>query len=369
MKKYFIIILLVIIFLPIFKVDAKINLNIKEIDLSKYDTESKIILYCNVDDNLGLPIKNLTKDNFKLNLTTINKKIEIDDFKIETVLPNNEPIYIALLLDTSESMIKNNAFSESKKAAQNFIDSLRDIDKVMIVSFSDKVEIKSDFTNNKIKLKEIINNLNTGEYTKLYDAINVGLEKINEILSNRKTVILLSDGKDSKEEGYKFGSNSTIDDVLRRCELYKIPIYIIGLGEADLKTLDRLATISKGLSLYTSEPTQIKNLYNQILNSLKDTYRIEIIDPEPAKKMDFRKILIEVNVNGEIMSSEKTFVVKNRFVQNKNIIPFISILYILIIVILIIIGLIFILYKKRKASSVYYKSKEEVKEKQDKKNV
>ena len=348
--------LLIILLFPSLNLYAKVNLNIKSIDLDKYHSESKIILYCTVDDATGTPIKNLIKNNFNLKLFSLNKETKIDDFNIETVLPNDEPIYIVLLLDTSESMLKNNAFEESKKAAQSFIENLRDIDKVMIISFSDSVEIKEGFDNDKNKLKESINNLKTGEYTKLYDALNLAIEKLNEIPSNRKIIVLLSDGRDSKEEGYKFGSNSTIEDVLRKSEANKIPIYSIGLGNADLNLLDRLSSLTKGIKLYTPDPTQLKNLYDKILESLKDNYKIELQDPEPAKKMEVRKILVEVNVNGDIANSEKSFIVKGDFNQNKGNISLMPIIYILIVAVLIVFGLI--LYKKKREGSVYYKSKE-----------
>lgn len=365
MKKLIILLLIIFLF-SISTLYAKVNLNIKGVDLDKYNSESKIILYCNVDDATGNPIKNLTKNNFNLKLFSLNKETKIDDFNIETVLPNDEPIYIVLLFDTSESMLRNNAFEESKKAAQNFIENLRDIDKVMIISFSDNVEIKEEFNNDKNKLIESINNLKTGEYTKLYDALNLALEKINDIPSKRKIIILLSDGKDSKEEGFKIGSNSTIEDVLRKSELYKIPIYSIGLGKADLNLLDRLSTLTKGINLYTPDPTQLKNLYNNILESLRDNYKIEFKDPEPAKKMEFRKIFVEINVNGDITNSEKSFIVKGNINQNKNSISLMPIIYILIIAILIILGLILFLYKKKRESSVYYKSKEVSKKEEEK---
>ncbi|MGB9763477.1 MAG: vWA domain-containing protein [Minisyncoccia bacterium] len=364
MKKFLKIFLFIILSIPILTLYAKVNLNIKKLDLIKYDSESKIIIYFSVEDTFGVPIKNLSKDNFNLKLISFNKEFNIKDFDIETVLPNDEPIYIVLLFDASESMLKNNAFDESKKAAKSFIENLRDIDKVMIISFSDSVEIIENFNNDRNKLKEAINNIKTGEYTKLYDALTFTLEKLNEIPSNRKLVVLLSDGKDSKEESYKLGSNSTIEDVLRKCEIYKIPIYSIGLGNADLNLLDKLSTLTKGVNLYTTDQTQLKNLYNKILESLKDTYKIELKDPNPARKMDIRKIFIGINVNGDTVNSEKSFIVKGNINQNKNNLPLMPILYILIVAILIVFGLI--IYKKRMESSVYYKSKEMIKKEEEK---
>lgn len=365
MKKF--IIFFIILLLPTSVLFAKLVLNIKSIDLSEYDNNSKIIFYCTVDDFTGFQVKNLKKDNFKIKLANLKKDFQINDFTVENVLPTDEPIYIVLLIDTSQSMLKNNAFLEAKKAAINFVENLREIDKVMIISFSDNVVIREDFNNNKEKLKEVINNLETGEYTKLYDALNLGLEKIREVISKRKFIVLLSDGKDSIEEGFRIGSNSKIEDVLRRCETYNIPIYSIGLGDADLNILERISTLSKGMKLYAPESTQLKDLYYKILDSLKDTYKISFYDPMPASKIDFRKILIEVNFDGNNINSEKVFIVKGTLKEIKSTFSLSSIIYLIIILALITLGVVLILYRKRTKSSVYYKSKEDIKVDKDKK--
>ncbi len=340
MKKF--IIFFIILLLPTSVLFAKLVLNIKSIDLSEYDNNSKIIFYCTVDDFTGFQVKNLKKDNFKIKLANLKKDFQINDFTVENVLPTDEPIYIVLLIDTSQSMLKNNAFLEAKKAAINFVENLREIDKVMIISFSDNVVIREDFNNNKEKLKEVINNLETGEYTKLYDALNLGLEKIREVISKRKFIVLLSDGKDSIEEGFRIGSNSKIEDVLRRCETYNIPIYSIGLGDADLNILERISTLSKGMKLYAPESTQLKDLYYKILDSLKDTYKISFYDPMPASKIDFRKILIEVNFDGNNINSEKVFIVKGTLKEIKSTFSLSSIIYLIIILALITLGVVLI---------------------------
>lgn len=355
MKRLKILIILLMFFLPLYSIFAGLVLNIINIDLSEYDNKSNINLYCSVEDVTGSKVSNLTKDNFNLKLITTKKEFKISNFSLENVLPYDDPIYIILLIDSSQSMLKNNAFLEAKKAALNFIENLREIDRVMVISFSDNVEIKENFNNNKEKLKKVINNLETGEYTKLYDALNLALDKIKEIISNKKIILLLSDGKDSREEGFKVGSNSKIEDVLRRCESYKIPVYTIGLGDADLNTLERISILSKGMNLYTPESTQLKELYNKILDSLKDTYKISFFDPVPAKKMDFRKVIVQLNFNGNYIDSEKAFIVKGFEKEKKSRLSLISIIYLIIIVALVVSGIILILYKKRTKSSVYHK--------------
>lgn len=361
--------ILLLISIPYYAIAAnsKFFLNINKIDLSEYSNNAKINLHCTIEDTTGNRVKNLTKDNFTLKLLNLRREYDILDFNIENILPTDEPLYIVLLFDSSQSMLKNNALLEAKKAALNFIENLRDIDKVMIISFSDNVEIKENFNNNKEKLKEVVNSINTGEYTKLYDAINLALDRIKDVLSNRKVIILLSDGKDSRDEGYKIGSNSKIEDVLRRCETYKIPVYTIGLGDADQNTLERISMLSKGLSLYTSEPNQLKDLYNKISESLKDTYKISFIDPEPARKMDLRKVIIRVNFDGNYANSEKAFIVNEIEKKNKNYLFLTSILYLTILVILIVIAISIILYRKKIKSSIYHKDKEKIKVESDKK--
>jgi len=328
------------------------KLSIEQINLDKYEKENIIEVIASVYNDNGIPIKNLNNENFNLKVSTMNYVENINNFSVNRILSESEPLYLSILIDCSESVLKNDSFTKIKKASIEFIKNCRDVDKIMLITFSDEVNILTDFTNDKEGLIQKINDINIGEYTKLYDALNISLEKLKDISSPRKTIILLSDGKDSKELGYISGSNSTSNDVLRKSELYNVSIYAIGFTDFDYTFLDRITKLTNG-QLFVSEDTSNLNLiYSKIYEALKDQYLIEFVDPKPSNGKELKKLILEVKVDNDSAITEKNFVVnkpKKRPVVNK-----IVIYYFLPIVILIIVFLFYILKRR---SSVNKKSK------------
>jgi VWFA-related protein len=116
--------------------------------------------------------------------------------KIDRIIPETEPFSVALMADTSASMRFNR--EEIKNSAQAFIDTAGPADRLMIVSFDNRVFIHSEFTADRGRLQSAAYSMRGGEGTRLYDALDlVFLDRLNQI-QGRKAIVLMTDGVDTR---------------------------------------------------------------------------------------------------------------------------------------------------------------------------
>jgi Ca-activated chloride channel homolog len=87
---------------------------------------------------------------------------------------------------------------------------LREDDQVMIVSFDGKVRFHCDFTSDYETLRQAINETRTGGSTKLYEAVDKVVDRLDQI-EGRKAVVLFTDGVDTSSRRANY--QNTIDKV------------------------------------------------------------------------------------------------------------------------------------------------------------
>jgi VWFA-related protein len=149
-----------------------------------------------VTDRYGRFVTGLTTKEFTVREEGSAQKIE--DFS-----STEAPFSVALLIDTSRST--QNKLSRIRKAAETFIKQLLPNDRIMVVSFDDKVRFVCDFTSDHAELKRAVKSLESNYATSLYDAIHLTInERMNKI-QGRKAIVVLTDGVDtaSKKATYQ----------------------------------------------------------------------------------------------------------------------------------------------------------------------
>lgn len=118
-----------------------------------------------------------------------------------------EPINVALLLDTSKSTMP--VLDDIKKAAKDFVKQLRPQDRAMIVTFDFEERALCELTSDRKTLERAIGKARIGEQfgTKLRDAVYDVMKEEFKNVKGRKAIILLTDGKDH-------GSQTTVRTLL-----------------------------------------------------------------------------------------------------------------------------------------------------------
>jgi Ca-activated chloride channel family protein len=154
-----------------------------------------------------LPISVKNKDKFVTGLTVNNfeiyedgKRQKIEDFKA----PSQLPLYIAMLVDTSNSVKLKLPFE--KEAGEDFIATVttfRRKDKVLLASFDSEVALHQDFTDDQQSLIAALRKLKAGGVTRMRDAVyRIIEEKLASVSGNesRRVIVVLSDGEDTASE-------------------------------------------------------------------------------------------------------------------------------------------------------------------------
>ena len=130
-----------------------------------------------------------------------------------------QPFTAVVMLDYSASMTAN--LDRLQQAAEQFVLRMLPEDKGQVGSFSDKIQFSGTFTNNRDNLIFALKDLQFGNPTRLYDAINESMAMLKGV-GGRKVVLIFTDGDDT-------ASRIGMGDVLERAKNEEIMIYSIGL--------------------------------------------------------------------------------------------------------------------------------------------
>jgi Ca-activated chloride channel homolog len=184
-------------------------------------------LYVTVTDATRRLVPELAQEDFEI----------LDNGKPQSItLFDNEirPITAVVMLDTSGSMTL--ALDLVKKASEQFVIRLLPDDRGRVGAFNDKIEFfPSDrFTGNRDELIGYLKELDFGYPTRLYDAVDQSIDKL-EPIDGRRVVVVFTDGDDT-------ASKAGLGDVLDRARLLEVMVYAIGLESDYFNGVQRVRT-------------------------------------------------------------------------------------------------------------------------------
>jgi Ca-activated chloride channel family protein len=157
-----------------------------------------VTLPVSVTDRDGRYIPNLRKEDFRLWEDGVEQAVAF----FSSV---DKPFSVVLMLDTSGST--RFRLDEIQDAAITFVNQLRQDDRVMVVSFDDKVRILTEFTSDRSRLRDAIRRTEPGDGTKLYDAVDLVMNQRLNSVDGRKAIVLFTDGVDTTSRHASYASN------------------------------------------------------------------------------------------------------------------------------------------------------------------
>ncbi len=178
-------------------------------DIVRVDT-TLVSIPVSVMDRDGKYIPNLTKDDFRVWEDGTEQRVAY-------FASTEKPFTVALLIDTSGSTI--NRLGEIQDAAIAFVEQLRPADRVMVVSFSDKIRVLSQPTNDRNALRNAIRRTEPGNGTRLYDAVDQVINQSLNRIEGRKAIVLFTDGVDTTSK------HATYESTVRDAEELDALIY------------------------------------------------------------------------------------------------------------------------------------------------
>lgn len=240
---------------------------------------NRVILWATVLTKKDQPVAGLKKEQF--HVAEEGKPREILEF-----YPEDRPITLALLLDSSGSM--RESMKELHEAASGFVSTLGEKDRALVIDFDDKVFLLQDLTDDKASLTESVNSTEALGDTAIYDALHAAYRKLRGI-EGRKAIVLLSDGDDTS-------SQFAYDRVLEEAKLNDVLIYTIGLGPTVRKgALTNFADATGGRAFFVGKAKELAGTYQAIAEELRRQYYLTY--ESPNETYDGRFVPIEVSVD------------------------------------------------------------------------
>jgi Ca-activated chloride channel family protein len=220
----FLVLLTVLILTPNTGVSAQ---ELARADSVKKDTPGRPIKPggpLHVDVDLALVNVTVTDPYYRLvtGLESDNFRVFEDNVEQEVVKFSSEdvPISIGVIFDTSGSM--SNKIDKSRQAAIQFFKTANPQDEFFMVSFNERAELLSAFTNSVEDLQSRMIYMTTKGRTALLDAIYLGLSQMRGAQHGKRALLIISDGGDNH-------SRYNESDIKRLVKEADTQLYAIGI--------------------------------------------------------------------------------------------------------------------------------------------
>ena len=236
-----------------------------------------VTAYVSVTDQGGYPVIGLEAADFTIT-ENVGGVDEYDDPPTNAfyVSGTGATISVVLVMDYSRSIRKiPDALADMEDSAVSFVNQLGDDDEAEIVKFATKVKVVDPpgFSSDKALLTDAItNSLDVGDNTALYDAVVKAVETTIGRPTDRKAVILITDGEDGDNFGDPLSDND-LNDAIDYAQDNGVPVFTVGLGNANDAILTQMADETGGQFFDATTSDNLKTIYQQLADILfEDTY-------------------------------------------------------------------------------------------------
>jgi len=250
----------------------------RKITIESYEEVNRVILWVTVTDRSDRLVGDLDRSNFRIFEDGAPQTIQ--EFTLE-----DRPITMAIVLDSSGSM--RDAMPDVHEAAAQFVGTLREQDRALVIDFDDKVFLLQELTGDQAALKEAVTSTEALGSTAFYDALHAAFRKLHGI-EGRKAIVLLTDGDDTSSQ---FG----FDRILEEAKAQNVLIYAIGLGDVRKSVLKDFSETTGGRAFFVSKATELGDVYQKIAEELRRQYYISYSTSN--RTWDGRFIKLEVKSN------------------------------------------------------------------------
>ncbi len=297
-----------------------LNIFAQDDDPIKVDT-TIVRLNIGVSDRQGRAITTLNKDNFTVFEDGVKQNIL-------SFQPTVTPFSVVLLLDMSGSTL---SFRQNiQQSAYRFVDTLSPDDRIAVIEFYDKVNLRNDFTSDRRIIANSITVANGKGKTQFYKALELALEKLSKEKNRRKAIICLTDGIDTalqdKDRSFlskldenqvptaiNAAQNETLGKILNNADAQGVTIFPIALPTGDPKRLadptpmqyamyaaarnrmQMLADRSGGKLNAINRLEEMGRFFGEVAADLRSLYTIEYQPTNEKRDGKFRSIKIEVD--------------------------------------------------------------------------
>ena len=273
--------------------EAGITLDIIGVDATDL---SSVTVNVSVLDASGQLVSGLEADNFSVGGDLADRATIR---RVENVTDDGLAFASVLVIDTSSSM-SGRPLEQTQAAARSYVGALGPDDTVALVIFDSTFQVLVDYTTDKARLVEVIDQLYAGGQTALYDANRLGIEHAIAAPLPRKAVIILSDGGE-----YGNVSRYSREESIHAATIQGVPVYTVGLGwHIDNRFLEAVSGESNAIFYNSPDPDELVAIYNHLAHLFRTQY---IITLDAAVDADGARYSFTLNVSagdGQTASGE-----------------------------------------------------------------
>jgi Ca-activated chloride channel family protein len=243
-----------------------------------------------VTDPYNRLVTGLEPENFRIFEDKVEQ--EVVNFSSEDV-----PISIGVILDHSGSMA--NKLGKAKEAALQFFRTANPEDEFFLVSFNERAELLSPFTNNVEDLQGRMLSTSAKGSTALLDAIYLGLSQMKGARNGKRALLIISDGGDNH-------SRYTEKDIKRLVREADTQLYSIGIfdpSEYRSRTpeelngptlLNEITELTGGRAFAADNINDLPDIAAKIGAELRNQYVLGYKPSNRARDARWRKIKIKL---------------------------------------------------------------------------
>jgi len=250
-----------------------------------------VLVNVTVTDPFDRIVTGLDEENFEV----FDEKVAQ---KIEAFSTEDAPISVGLIFDCSGSM--GDKIQKSKEAALQFFKTSNPEDEFMLVSFADRPDMISGFTAKYENLQDRMITVKSGGRTALLDAIYLGLSQMKKATTNRRALLVISDGGDNH-------SRYTENDIKRAVKESDVQIYAVGIFEPMSSRnrtteeaggpglLAELAEVSGGRLFSVENTNELPDIAEKISIELRNQYVLGYKPSNLIRDGRWRRIRVKLN--------------------------------------------------------------------------
>lgn len=237
---------------------------------------------------------------------------------IDRLVPTSVPFDVALVVDTSASM--RLSMEEIQLAILGFTDRLRTQDRLMLVSFDERVFVEAESTGDRSRLRRAVVQMAKGLGTRLYDAVDLLASAPFGSIRERKAIVLFTDGVDTQS---RLATAASSQELAADAELL---VYVVEFDPAarppaagplvggairagdavdfealDAKARDYLQALAatSGGALYRARTlADVKDAFTRIAGEIGEQYTLSYYPSNQARDGTYRTIRVEVGRPG-----------------------------------------------------------------------
>jgi Ca-activated chloride channel homolog len=240
-----------------------------------------------VRDSGGRLVRGLTREDFQVFEDGVATAIV--DFRAT----DQAPISIALLLDTSSSMRDANE-KQAGEVISALLNPLTGNDEAALFTFDKTLRQETPFTRDDDEIQKALSKTVMWGQTSLYDAIADTAKRLSEQPSQRRAVVVITDGQDTS-------SARSPADVSGLASSMDVPIYVVAVAPkrrwfgGGNSQLTNLARLTGGEQVQASNPEQLTAAVEMLLGEMRQQYFLAI---DASLKPGWHKLEVKTRKRG-----------------------------------------------------------------------